>query len=210
MAIPSFNLDLHLQKKREELLKNTNEHNKSPPQMGNGTKQKNKRKGDGFAKIRDRYYQLFHLPKKPTNQNNHKNDQEQQLNDLIASSQKIMLEIGTVWPFDLFPDTLIIDPIKLTYTHRSFFWVEYTESILIEDLIEADVEMSPIFAALRLCFVSYPTRQIIIKPLWKSQAARAREIIAGLRVAHRKRLHIENLPTDKFKKLGILQTNSKS
>lgn len=208
MAIPIFNLDLHLQKKREELLKSDNNHNKSPPKRENSYQQK--KHSDGFAKIKHRYFTFFHPQKKFNNDTEQKNPQEQQLNDLIASSQKVMLQIDTVWPFDLFPDTLIIDPLKLTYTHRSFFMVEYTESILIEDLIEADVEEAPIFAALRLCFVSYPTRQIVIKPLWKSQAARARELIAGLRVAHRKHLHIENLPTEKFNKLGILQTSPKT
>lgn len=128
----------------------------------------------------------------------------QTLKNLLESSQRVLMRIDTVWPLDFFPDTLIIDPLKLTYTHRSFFMVAYTESILISDLIETDVEISPLFATLRISFISYPTRQILIKPLWKQQASHAREIIAGLRIAHKQHVPMENLPTEHVSMLGTL------
>lgn len=144
----------------------------------------------------------------PTAQNSQrKTQQDEALDKLIASSQNILMRIDTIWPFDLFPDTLLIDPIKLTYTHRSFFMVAYTESILLSDLIETDVEMSPIFATLRISFVSYPTRQILIKPLWKLQAQKAREIIAGLRLAHKRHFPVEKLPTDKIQILEAMESH---
>jgi hypothetical protein len=129
---------------------------------------------------------------------------QEQLQNLVISSQKILIKMDTVWPIDFFKDTLIVDPLKITYTHRTFFMIAYTESILIEDIIEADVELSPLFATLRVSFVSYPTRQILIKPLWKKQAEYAREMIAGLRVAHRQNLKVEKLPIEQVTKLGEL------
>lgn len=119
-------------------------------------------------------------------------------------SVNILIHVETVFPFDLFPDILIVDPLKVNYTHNIFFYSSFTESIPIADITNVVVEESVIFATLRISFISYPTRQIYIKPLWKHQAEKTREIIAGLMIANREKIEMKQLPFKNSAAIGQL------
>ena len=111
----------------------------------------------------------------------------------VQESDRVLFRIQAVFPFDFFPDTLTIDPLKVNYTHEIFFYSSFTESIPIADITNVVVEESVIFATLRISFISYPTRQIYIKPIWKSDAEKAREILAGLMVVNREKIEMEKV-----------------
>lgn len=119
---------------------------------------------------------------------------KEKLSQLLQRAQTALLQIQTVFPFDFFPDTLTIDPNKLTFTRNTFFYSSYTESIPIINITNVDVETSIMFAALRISFISYPTQEILIKPLWKDDALKARDIISGLMITKKEHIDIEKIP----------------
>lgn len=91
-----------------------------------------------------------------------------------------LLSIQTVFPFDLFPDSLIIDPIKITVKIREFFKSEEIRSILIRDISNIIVDTSWYFAEMKI-FQTYDTQNpIIIKYLKRQEAIKARDITQGL------------------------------
>lgn len=119
----------------------------------------------------------------------------QAFSQLMRKSQEVLIHMKTVFPFDLFPDTLTVDPIKINYKCNILFSSGYTESIPIANVTDVVVESSVLFSALRISFANYPTTQILVKPLWKKDAICARDIIAGLVQTEKKQVDVMNTPT---------------
>lgn len=106
--------------------------------------------------------------------------EEKKIHTLVENAEKSLLEIYTVFPWDFFPDTLIIDPFKVNYIHRSFFLSEQVTSMLIENIRHISVEAGPLFAKLVIVDSTLSPFYIALKPLWKSEALQAQSILQGM------------------------------
>ena len=69
---------------------------------------------------------------------------QESLGDLIKKSQSVLLKISSTFPFDLFPDSLVVDENKVSIIHRDFM-TEHVHSILIEDITDITVNTSIFF-----------------------------------------------------------------
>jgi hypothetical protein len=107
----------------------------------------------------------------------------QKLDDLIQRSEKVLLKISTVFPFDLFPNDIIVDENKVNIIKREFFWSEQIHSIMIREINDVIVESNPFFATLIILDEGYREQEIRVNYLWKSEAMKARRIIQGLMVS---------------------------
>ena len=110
-----------------------------------------------------------------------------------------LLKINTVIPFSLFPDTLIIDPKKITIIRRTFFASESVRSILIHDLLHVEVACSLFFATLyfRQRASLDETDSITLKYLPKYQAIKAQRVIQGLYSCIKDNLNLQDLGNGK-------------
>lgn len=124
-----------------------------------------------------------------------KNESQRKFSELLKEANTLLLQAKTIFPFDPFPDVLTIDPLKVTILHNTFFYSSWTESIPVVNITNVDVEESLVFATLRISFISYPTQEVIVKPLKKDIARHARDIIAGLMVAAKEHIDLEEIPT---------------
>lgn len=134
------------------------------------------------------------------------------LSDLLKRSQNILLRISSVFPFDLFPDKLIIDETKVSIIHWDFIGTEHIHSIFIEDITDVTLDTTLFFATLRITESNNPRfpRKFAIKYLKKSEALCARRIIQGMLSAERKGIdiHTDNGKTStSIQELGEEQTN---
>ncbi len=102
---------------------------------------------------------------------------------LVRKSEEVLFSTKTVWPFDLFPDTLTITANKLDIVQSVFFFSAQTTSIPIRDIARVELETSLFFAKLNIVNLRYPMEPIEIEYLWKSEATRAKNIIDGLLVS---------------------------
>lgn len=128
-------------------------------------------------------------------------EEAKKLQDLMIKSQKPLLRISTVFPFDLFPDTLIVDVTKVHIISRQFFASEEIHSIPIKSIVDVYVETGPIFATLRVLPQMVFQHQVTqISQLWKSDAIKARDIIQGLIVATKEDVNIAKLPEEEDNK----------
>jgi hypothetical protein len=127
------------------------------------------------------------------------NKQKLRFNKLVEKSQRVLIELSSVFPFDLFPDTITIDESKLNIIIRVFFFSETVHSIPIKSLKDISVETSIFFGTLKVIPDGYPGQPIIVKFLKKDEAIKARRIIQGLTVASREGIDITQIPNQELK-----------
>lgn len=113
---------------------------------------------------------------------------------LAAKSQRILLRIAAVFPFDFFPDEIVIDETKVNIINRIFFASENTHSIPFKGIRDVLLETSLFFGTLKICPDGYPGQPICVRFLPKRGAIKARQIIQGLMVVARENIDITNIP----------------
>ncbi len=111
------------------------------------------------------------------------NEENRKLKTLVKTSHRVLLEIHSVFPFDLFPDKLTIDESKVNLTSSVFFYSGRVHSVMIKDISDVLVDSSLIFAILRIIDKGFVENSIELKLIKKSDALKARRIIQGLIMA---------------------------
>ncbi len=133
----------------------------------------------------------------PNQQGPPSTNEKQKLHHLMNRSQTPLLEVTTVFPFDLFPDTIVIDATKVHIIDREFFFTEEIHSIPIKNIVDIYVDTGPFFATLRILPQLIFQNQITqIPKLWKSDAMKARDVIQGLILATKENINVTNLPDE--------------
>jgi hypothetical protein len=119
----------------------------------------------------------------------------EKFDDVVKRSDTVLFKAKTIFPFDFFPNDLIIDITKVTVITRNFFFSGQTQSINIKDILDIVVETGPFFATIRVIDMGYlPTNKIHIKYLKKKDAMQARAIIEGLLAANKAGVDITKIP----------------
>jgi hypothetical protein len=119
------------------------------------------------------------------------------LRELMRKSQAILLTASAVFPFDLFPDYIIIDENKVTVIHRDFVGIQHIHSVMIEDITNVDVEAGIFLAKLSITDSTnqrFPT-SITISKLHRRDALHARRLIQGLIAAKRQFIDLSTIET---------------
>ncbi len=131
-----------------------------------------------------------------------RSEAREKINLLSKEAQQKFLEIKTVFPFDLFPDTLSIDATKINIVSRVFFASESTKSIEINEVADVIVESIPFLATLKIQCARGP---VVIHYLKPSEAKKAKRIIQGLLIAKRQGIDISRLDiSDKMQQVEEL------
>lgn len=121
------------------------------------------------------------------------------LRDLVDKSEKIIYSLRSIFPFDLFPDQLIIDTLKVNIINRKFFFAEQIRSVLIKDIVSVTLETGPVFATLNVIDrttshgANVPTNVVTIAYILRHKAIRARRIIQGLKVCFEQKVNLGHI-----------------
>lgn len=131
------------------------------------------------------------------NSKNKAQDAKKELDVLASRSDKILLEVHGLFPFDFFPDTLRIDANKVNIIIKTFFMTETATSVLIKEIMDVRVESSLFLGKLIIDYGPHPLKisTVYVPSLLKKDALKAKEIIEGLLVVYR----AENIDTTKLK-----------
>jgi hypothetical protein len=119
--------------------------------------------------------------------------QHEMVENIINKSNHVLLHIKAVFPFDLFPNELIIDLTKVTFIMKEFFGSGTMEAVYIKDIADVIVETGPAFSTLRIVDISFGANKHIIHYLKRSEAFKAREIIEGLITANKEGVDLTKL-----------------
>ena len=99
--------------------------------------------------------------------------------DRIEDMNPTLLTIRSVFPLELFPDTLIVEGKTVTIAKRSFFKTGTTEMIPVDSITGVELIAGPLFASIVLKLG--PAGQVQeFDNIWKSDAVRARTLIEEL------------------------------
>lgn len=124
----------------------------------------------------------------------------QKFESLVEKSSRVLFRAKTVFPFDFFPDSVIIDENKVNIIHGMFFLSDEVQSILIHHIKDVIVDSAVFFATLKILPDGYGENWVDVSYLWKNDATRARRIISGLLVGFKEGIDITQVETTNLEK----------
>ncbi|HEY8998828.1 MAG TPA: hypothetical protein VIM53_00750 [Candidatus Saccharimonadales bacterium] len=127
---------------------------------------------------------------------------QEQLTQAIVASSKPLAKATTVFPFTLFPDTIVVDRSKITITHRVFFWTAEVISIRVEDVLNVMADVGPLFGSVKIVTRFFNAEKpYTVNYLTRSDALRIKRILQGYVIATQKEIDCSNLDTWRLSKL---------
>lgn len=123
---------------------------------------------------------------------------EKKLGGLIKTTQEVLFEASSVFPFDLFPDEIAIQRNKIDIINREFFASEELHTVLIENIVFVEADVTMILASVKLMEKQNTQNVMSVKYLSKKNAIKARNIIQGLILALEDGLDISDIPKEKL------------
>lgn len=130
------------------------------------------------------------------------------LNTLAKETEAVIYDIASVFPFQLFPDKLIIDKNKVSIIRKSLFFKRIFP-ILYEDIRTVKINRSILFCAIEFEIRGYEQNPGAVTHLWPKEASKAEKYILGMTKANRAEVDMTKLPVNKIrgviKKIGETQ-----
>lgn len=129
-------------------------------------------------------------------------DAKQELKNVVSRSHEPMVEATTVFPFTLFPDTVIIDRTKITVVNRVFFFVANMVSIKLEDILNVTSSVGPFFGSIDIHTRYFdPGKPYSVNFLWRKDARRIDRILQGYSIAKEEKVDMTKLETKELAEL---------
>lgn len=108
-------------------------------------------------------------------------ENRQAVEDMVNNSNRVLLKISSVFPWDLFPSNIIVEETRLTVVHRQLFSSQ-AYSVDIKNISNIFINSSILFSQLTIVSDTFAENQIIVDRLRKKEAIFIRRIIEGLRM----------------------------
>jgi hypothetical protein len=115
----------------------------------------------------------------------------------LANQSSIIYQLHSVFPFQLFPDRLIIERDKITVVHRTIAW-KNVFPMIIDNINSVTVTRSIFFASLSFELTGYETNPGSIEFLWPEDAAKAKRYIIGLINAKKQGIDVNKVPIEEM------------
>lgn len=113
---------------------------------------------------------------------------EERLLDATNKGHEILIKTNTVFPFNLFPDTITVDREKLTIANRFFFRVAKITSVPVRDILSVEADVGPFFGSVHLTSRYFFTNPQTISFLWRGDAIKIQRLLQGYIIAHERNI----------------------
>jgi hypothetical protein len=126
-------------------------------------------------------------------------------------SHEILYKAKTVFPFNFFPDTIIIDKEKLTIIARYFFWVAKITSVPIRDILSVEADVGPFFGSIHLTSRYFFTNPHSINFLWRKDVFKIQKLVQGFIIANEREIDCSAIDKSQLEELleHLGETNEK-
>lgn len=132
----------------------------------------------------------------------------------LEASKGILFQTKSVFPFDFFPNEIVIDENKVDLIYGLFFFSREVFSISIKNINSAGSSSNLFFGELSIELEGYNENPKPIKYLWRKDAIKARRIINGLITLNKQNVNIARLNIVELKKkveeIGLAAEHVKS
>jgi hypothetical protein len=126
-------------------------------------------------------------------------DETDKLDNLVKKANRNLLEISTVFPFDLFPNTIRVDENKVDIVYRNSFFDKHVVSILIKNINSVTISTGVLFATINFevsGFVTgYEVKPTPIPYFKKKDAVHLKRVVMGLIAAHSEGVDLAKVPS---------------
>lgn len=135
----------------------------------------------------------------------------QELLGVTIHSHEILYKANTVFPFNFFPDTIVIDKEKLTIIARYFFWVARITSVPIRDILSVEADIGPFFGSIHLTSRYFFTNPHAINFLWRKDAVKIQRLLQGYIIANERGIDCSAIDRGQLEELleHLGETNEK-
>lgn len=115
------------------------------------------------------------------------------LKKIAAESHEVLDSCRSVFPFMLFPDSIILDRTKVTLIKREMFSQDII-TVRIEDVLNVGAHTGILFGSLNIAIrVMNSTDHFQIKFLWAQDALRLKQLIQGYVIAQHNDIDVKHL-----------------
>jgi hypothetical protein len=128
---------------------------------------------------------------------------KQKFKNISARNDLELFRAKTVFPFNFFPDTLVIDTTKITVSRKQFFATEFVTTIPLKDIADVTLQTALFLASLTFQYMPQSNSPGMMKPviirlnsLTRSDAIRAKNILKGVMVAKAEDIDISKLSAE--------------
>lgn len=129
---------------------------------------------------------------------------------VLKASRRVLFRAKGVFPFDFFPDEIVIDENKVDIIHGIFFYSRDVFSVPFSRITGAASTTGLFFGSIHLELDGYAKDPSPVTFLFNRDAAKARRIINGLVAANRQNIDLSKLPLSelihKIEEIGISST----
>lgn len=125
---------------------------------------------------------------KDTGSNPHLNPIVDKLLGVTIHSHEILYKANTVFPFNFFPDTIVIDKEKLTIIARYFFGVARITSVPIRDILSVEADVGPFFGSIHLTSRYFFTNPHSIRFLLRKDVFKIQKLVQGYIIANEREI----------------------
>lgn len=109
-----------------------------------------------------------------------KEEDRQAINDLIKKSNRRIISISSLFPWDIFPNTMEVEESRITFIFRQFLSTQ-SHSVDIGDIANVFIQSSLFFATLQIVSRTFVQNDVTIGHLSRGQAYQVKMVIEGLR-----------------------------
>jgi hypothetical protein len=108
---------------------------------------------------------------------------EENLQKVVSGAQDVLIKSESIFPFVLFPDTIIVSRMKVEIIRRSFFKVSESISLQIEDVLNVEADSGPFFGSLRIYTRIYGSEPLRINYISSRDTKEIKKLIEGAVIA---------------------------
>jgi hypothetical protein len=114
------------------------------------------------------------------------------LTELNNASERLF-GFKALFPFDFFPDEVVLDRFKIVVIKRDFFLSQRVMTIPISGTIGVKVNSGPIFSQIEIFDPAGGQKTVIIEKVLNNHARRFRTLVEGLIVAIRQGINVNEM-----------------
>ncbi len=135
---------------------------------------------------------------------------EEKFDDLLERSEKILFRTKSFFPFDLFPDEIIVSVHKVDIIYNEFL-TRRIQPVYIQNIWDVFVDNGIFFSTLHLIDAGFANNTVVMNNLINKDAISAMKTIQGLVVAVKQNIDLTKIDSkDLVEKVRTLGTTKNS
>lgn len=122
--------------------------------------------------------------------------------DLNKTNEELF-RFKSVFPFDFFPDSVVLDRFKINIIKRDFFLSHRIITIPLSGLIGVKVSSGPFLSQVEIFDPQGGQKSVIVRNLMNSDSRRFRELVEGLIVSLKQGVNITRMSKEELIKCAL-------